>query len=79
MMIQALEAVFDGIALHPQVPLNLEAGTRVRITVETVSPASEEQPKSFLQTAKSLRLQGEPDWSVKIDQHLYGESVSGDD
>jgi len=29
-----------------------------------------------LQTAKSLKLQGNPDWSENIDQYLYGESNS---
>ena len=36
-MPQELEAVFDGTALRPEVPLNLAVGTRVRIIVESVS------------------------------------------
>ena len=56
-----------------EVPLNLKAGTRVRIILERVLP--DEEPKSFLQTAKSLQLQGEPDWSEKIDQYLSEEQV----
>jgi hypothetical protein len=51
----------------------------VRIIVETVLPNEQKKPKTFLQTAKSLKLQGEPDWSEKIDQYLYGETVSVDD
>ena len=78
-MIQTLEATFDGTTLHPEEPLNLKAGTRVRIIVESVLPDVEKPPKTFLQTAKSLHLQGEPDWSVNIDQYLYGESISGND
>ncbi|HEY9619981.1 MAG TPA: antitoxin family protein [Crinalium sp.] len=62
-MLQTLEAIFDGKTLQPEVPLNLKAGTRVRIIVESVLPDTTTQPTTFLQTAKSLHLQGEPDWS----------------
>ncbi|MBE9058456.1 MULTISPECIES: hypothetical protein [Sphaerospermopsis] len=75
-MIQELEGIFDGTALQLESPLNLAVGTRVRIIVETVLPNEQKQPKTFLQTAKSLQLQGEPDWSEKIDQYLYEETVS---
>ncbi len=33
--------------------------------------------RTFLQTARSLELEGELDWSEKIDQYLYGENSSG--
>lgn len=78
MMLQTVEAIFDGAALQPEVPLNLKAGTRVRITVESVLPDEKKQQKSFLQTARSLRLEGEPDWSENIDQYVNGEHVSDD-
>jgi hypothetical protein len=68
-MIQALEALFDGTTLRPDGPLNLVAGTRVRIVVESVLPPIEAPLKSFLQTAKALELQGESDWSMHIDQN----------
>ncbi len=77
-MLQALDAIFDGTTLLFEGPLKLKAGTRVRIIVESILPDVEAQPRTFLQTAKSLRLQGEPDWSEKVDQYLYGESSSGD-
>ena len=75
-MTQELEAVFDGTAFQPEVPLSLAAGTKVRIIVESVLPSEPKSPKTFLQTAQSLKLEGDPDWSEKIDQHLYGETVS---
>ncbi len=78
MMLQKLEAVFDGKALQPKEPLNLTAGTRVQITVESV-PNEEKPSQTFLKTAQSLNLQGAPDWSEKIDQHLYGESLPEND
>ena len=37
-MIQTIEAVFDGINLQPSAPLNLEVGTRVKITIESNQP-----------------------------------------
>jgi len=30
------------------------------------------EPKSFLQVARSLRLQGPADWSSRLDDYLYG-------
>lgn len=75
-MLQELEAIFDGTALQPEVPLNLAVGTRVRIIVESVLPNAVKPPKTFFKTAQSLNLQGEPDWSEKIDQYLYRETFS---
>jgi hypothetical protein len=51
----------------------------VRIIVEGVLPNEEKPPKTFLKTAQSLKLQGEPDWSETIDQYLYGETLSDND
>ena len=78
-MSQQLEATFDGTSLQLEEPLNLAIGTRVRIIVESIAPIESIQPKSFLQTAQFLQLQGEPDWSEKIDQYLYGETASSND
>ncbi|AMW26960.1 MULTISPECIES: hypothetical protein [Arthrospira] len=66
---QEITAIFDGQSLKLESPLNLEVGTRVKITVETLSPPKY-TPKTFLQTAQSLKLQGAPDWSENIDQYL---------
>ncbi|MEG3439391.1 antitoxin family protein [Pannus brasiliensis CCIBt3594] len=60
-MSQELEAVFDGTALQLESPLNLPVGTRVRVIVESIRPREQKPPKNFLQTAKSLQLQGDPD------------------
>ncbi|MCT7993175.1 hypothetical protein [Laspinema olomoucense] len=75
---QEITAIFDGQSLQLESPLNLEVGTRVKITVETLL-APKDTPKTFLQTAQSLQLQGEPDWSENIDQYLYGNSIAEDD
>ena len=57
--------------------LDLASGTRVKLIVEAIPPEEQKKPKSFLQTAQSLQLKGEVDWSEKIDQYLYGDPSSG--
>ena len=37
------------------------------IIVEGIQTQDRKPTKTFFQTAKSLQLQGEPDWSVQID------------
>ncbi|MGF1601785.1 MAG: antitoxin family protein [Thermosynechococcaceae cyanobacterium] len=71
-IMQTLEAVFDGKVLLPGEPLELQEGARVRITVEPLDEQAIEAPTSFLKTALSLKLEGPPDWSEKIDEYLYG-------
>ena len=69
-----IEATFDGDVFRPNGPVPLSPNTPVRLTVEhlpagRVAPGS---PTSFLQTARSLRLQGPPDWASNLDEYLYG-------
>lgn len=78
-MTQELEAIFDGTALQLEMPLSIAVGTRVRVIVESIVPNEEQQPKTFLKTARSLKLHGNPDWSENIDQYLYGEAPSSND
>jgi predicted DNA-binding antitoxin AbrB/MazE fold protein len=75
-MSKTLEAIFDGEVLRPDEPIELEPNTRVRLTIEPID-TSEQQPKSFLQTARSLNLQGPPDWSERLDEYLYGVRGNG--
>jgi predicted DNA-binding antitoxin AbrB/MazE fold protein len=76
-----VEAVFDGTVLRLKAPLELKKGTRVRITIEAIEPESIEptKPRSFLQTAQSLQLQGPTDWSTNIQHYLYGKGVKSYD
>lgn len=60
-MQQVIEAVFDGSVLHHKERLNLEKGSQVRIIIEAIPSPAVDKPRSFLQTAKSLRLDGQPD------------------
>jgi predicted DNA-binding antitoxin AbrB/MazE fold protein len=71
-MSKTLEAVFDGEVLRPDEPLELEPNTRVRLTIEPTEPPREKS-KSFIRTARSLDLQGPPDWSSRLDDYLYGD------
>ena len=71
-MIQTIEALFDGTILLPDTQLPLKANTRVRLTVETL-PDREQRPRSFLQTARALSLEGPADWSANLDHYLDGE------
>jgi len=71
-MVQTLEAIFDGTVLRPDEPLLFQANTRVRLTVETIVE-KDAAPLSFLDVARSLRLDGPPDWSRNLDHYLYGD------
>ncbi len=77
-MNRTIEAMFDGEVLRPAEPIPLEPNTRVRITVEPISPEAAE-PASFLETARSLNLQGPPDWSANLDKYLYGEAYGDEE
>jgi predicted DNA-binding antitoxin AbrB/MazE fold protein len=67
-----LEAIYDGEVLRPIGPIDLEPNTRVIITFEA-NGVKEKETRSFLQTARSLNLEGPPDWSEKIEDYLYGD------
>lgn len=59
-MSQTLEAIYDGAVLRPVEPIELEPDTRVRVTIEKVDDADKPR-KSFLETARSLKLEGPSD------------------
>jgi len=68
---QTLEATFDGKVFRPVEKVKLQPDTRVQLVV-TVKDLPEKKPKSFLRTARSLKLQGPSDWSERVDDYLYG-------
>ena len=72
-MATTIKATFDGEVFRPTAPISLPPNTPVRLTVETVS----EEPASFLRTARSLNLEGPPDWASHLDRYLYGERSEG--
>jgi hypothetical protein len=70
-MTMTIEATFDGSVFLPAEPVQLAPNTRVRIIVETEAPATEKS-MSFLDTARSLNLEGPRDWSTNLHRYLYG-------
>lgn len=70
-MTTTVYATFDGEVLRPDHPVPLAPNTRVRVTIETTDP-EQSRPGSFLRTAESLKLDGPPDWSERLDEYLYG-------
>lgn len=76
-MIKTIEAVFDGEVFFPAEPIALKPNTRVKIIIETLL-SSEDEIIPFLQTALSLNLEGPSDWSVNLDDYLYGEKTVND-
>ena len=70
-MSKTIEATFDGEVIRPDEPLELRPNTRLRITIES-STSPKTRPQSFLQTARSLHLEGPTDWSERIEKYLYG-------
>ncbi len=66
-----IEATFDGEVFRPVRPVSLPVNTIVRLTVE---PLPIENP-SFLETARSLNLEGPPEWSTHLDDDRYGEGT----
>ncbi|MCX6081260.1 MAG: antitoxin family protein [Chloroflexi bacterium] len=71
MVLQTIEAIYDGQVIRPDLPLQLEPNTRIRITVRTVKPVRA-QRNSFLATARSLKLKGPTDLAENLDDYLYG-------
>lgn len=67
---QIIEAVYDGRVFLPQQSPMLKANTRVRITVEQVK-VKRTKTKSFLETAKSIKINTPSDFSANIDEYLY--------
>lgn len=68
-----LYATFDGQVLRPEEPISLPPNTRVRLLLEpAVSGAAAEEAFSFLRVARSVELEGPPDWSARLEEYLYG-------
>ena len=73
----SINATFDGTVFRPSEPVRLEPNTLVRMTFEpTAGPVR--KTDSFLRVARSLNLQGPPDWSENVDKYLNGEEPSSE-
>ena len=69
-----LNAIFDGKVLLPEEYVDLKPNTRVKIIIESTEP-EDKKPLSFLDTARRLELDGPSDWSVRLEEYLYGGMV----
>jgi predicted DNA-binding antitoxin AbrB/MazE fold protein len=69
-MTTIVDAVFDGMVFRPDQEVELEPNTRVEIVVR-VKERSDNGTRSFLQTARALRLKGPSDFSSRLDDYLY--------
>ena len=71
-MSQTIDAIYDGTFLRPVGDLGLPPNTRVTLTFDVVPPRKSRQ--SFLETARSLELDGSTDLADNLDKHLYGDT-----
>ena len=76
-MIKTVHAIFDGKVLLHEEPVDLEPNTHVRIAIEIIG-AVKKKKMSFLQTARSLKLEGPADWSAQLEDYLYGSKSETD-
>ena len=74
-MATTIEATFDGHVFRPTEPIALPPNTAVHLIIEPISP----QPTSFLQTARSLNLEGPRDWASQLNEYLDGKATAGGD
>jgi hypothetical protein len=77
-MSETLYATFDGEVLRPDRPVSLEPNTRVRLTIETAE-TEEPHATSFLKTARGLELEGPADWSARLEEYLYDDTLERND
>ena len=71
-MSQTLTATYDGHALLPDAPLDLEPNTRCLVTVESVAESSTQGDAWDVLAAWSGSIDSAPeDWSAEHDHYLY--------
>jgi hypothetical protein len=70
-MTKTIYLTFDGQVFRPEEPIDLRPDTRVRATIEP-EEAVQRKRGAFLDTAKSLNLQGPADWASRLEDYLYG-------
>lgn len=74
-MTKTIKARYDGRTLYPAEPLPLPRDTWVELTVHTeIQPEQDEDvgATTFFDVARSISIEGPPDWSSRIDHYLYG-------
>ena len=72
MVVQTVEAVYDGKVLRPKTKLEIKPNTSVMVTVKPVK-AKRASRKSFLDVVEKLNVDAPPDWSENIEEYLQAE------
>lgn len=67
-MVLTIDAIYDGRVFLPVHPVELPINTHVQIAIT----ADELFSPSFLDVAEELALEGPSDWSIQLDEYLYG-------
>ncbi len=81
----SVNATFDGEVVRTDEPLPLPPNARVTVSYDTAceeEPPAEAtkkrgEPGSFFRTARSLKLEGPPDWSERFDEYLNMGRLNG--
>lgn len=76
---KTVRALFDGRALWPETSIDVKPGTTVTVTVKPIDDRVKFKARgaSFIETARSLNLDGPSDWSQRLEEYLYGEGADG--
>lgn len=76
-MNKTLVAMFDGQALWPETPLDLELNRRYVILIEPAPPADDEEGDAWdLLEALAGTIKAPSDWAAEHDHYLYGTSLA---
>ena len=68
---EVVQNLREAILLHASKPVRINYVVKPNMmNREAMTPATS---SSFLKTARMLDLDGESDWSIRIDDYLYGE------
>ena len=70
-MSTTIDAIFDGEVFRPIGPISLPPDTTVRLTIETIIG----EPYSFFRLARTLNLEGPPDWASNIESYPHGKGA----
>ncbi len=72
-MTKTIQAVFDGEALRPTSPLDLEPNTSYQISIELPSPPAVEAPDAWDELeSRAGSVEAPQDWAREHDHYLYG-------
>ncbi len=70
-MNKTITAVFDGEALHPESPLDLEPNKRYVITIQDVPLSTRDAAWDVLESLIGT-VEAPEDWASEHDHYLYG-------